>query len=221
MRRLVLTLILLGALVVPAGASAQTKPLRVHLTACHHGVHAVDRYLQTTSTVRLVPPSARVVLRYELFWRRAGTSGFSRYPTPAFARRFNKASQHVYTVGNLPARAAYRLRVRARWVARGGHIVRTDQRVTRTCHQPDVRPDLTVVRFVPIASRRFAAVVGNVGLTAAGPFAVDTAGFAGLGAGGSVRVVVRACSTVSVDPGNRVNERDETNNSATAPCPPG
>lgn len=221
MRRLALTLILLGALAVPTAASAASKPLRVNLTACRHGVNAVDRYLQTTSTVRLVPRSVRVVLRYELFWRQAGKSGFSRYPSPPFERRFRKASQHVYTVGSLPARAAYRLHVRARWFAKGGRIVRTDHRITRTCFQPDVRPDLTVVRFVWIGKQRFAAVIRNVGLTAAGPFAVDTTPFGGLGAGRSVRVFVGACATVTVDPDDRVHEHDETNNSRTAPCPPG
>lgn len=222
MRRAVLFLTLFAAVGVPAAASAAPKPLRVHLTACHHGVAAVDRYLQTTSTVRPVPRSVRVVLRYELLWRQAGAAGFARYPSPPFERRFGKASQHVYTVGNLPPQAAaYRLHVRARWFGRGGRVVRTDQRVTQACFQPDVRPDLTVARFVRIGKQRFAAVVRNRGLTAAGPFAVDATQFAGLGPGRSVRVVVGSCTTVTVDPADRVAEGDETNNSATAPCPSG
>lgn len=223
MRRLALTLALLGALGVPASASAQTKPLRVHLTACHHGPPLDERYIQTTSTVRLVPRSVRVVLRYEVFWRPVGSAAFTRYPyAPPFERRFRAASEHAYTAYiRAPDPAAYRLRVRARWVARKGRIVRTEQRISRTCRQPDVRPDLTVSRFVPIGNHRFDAVVRNVGLSTAGPFAVDTAEFAGLRPRHSVRVVVGACSTVSVDPDDRVDERNETNNSRTSPCPPG
>lgn len=225
-RTLISTVLAVAALAGPAAAGAQDKPLRVRLTACHHGTTAVDRYLQTTSRVRLVPRSVRVVLRYELLWRAAGTTHFSRYPAPAFERRFRKASEHVYTVGNLPVGAVYRLHVRARWFGPGSGIVRTDHHLTRGCRQPDTRPDLTVARFVRVGPKRFAAVIRNIGDAAAGSFYVgdrdgDAQGnllVSGLAPGQSTRISIAACHTVIVDSASRIDESDEANNSASAPC---
>ncbi len=136
--------------------------------------------------------------------------------------------------------AAYFFRVGFRWYGRRGQVLRQRFLTTGVCLQPDMRPDLRV-RSVsahpqPDGSARYDAVIRNGGLTRAGAFSavLQSAGMTvagqsrmvpGLAPGAAVTVsfVGPACTasappTVVVDPDNRVNERDEQNNSRPATC---
>jgi len=49
-------------------------------------------------------------------------------------------------VDNLQAPASYQLRVGFRWYNARGKVVRTAHRLTKICHEPDLRPNLAIGR---------------------------------------------------------------------------
>jgi subtilase family serine protease len=140
----------------------------------------------------------------------------------------------------LRAPGAYRASVRFRWYDASGRVVRRARRVTRTCHQPDPRPDLeagalTTAPGLGAATLTYLLTVRDAGHGPAGAFAValTTAGMPqppvaldGLAPGES-RVVELAgprCapgSTVRfvLDPANAVAESDEADDVVDRPCP--
>jgi uncharacterized membrane protein YgcG len=91
---------------------------------------------------------------------------------PADVWRLNKV---VY---DLPAPATYRFRVSFRWTGDHGRTLGTATRLSATCQQRELRPDLLVasIAVTPIAGKPnkdlYAAVISNAGATAAGPFEV-------------------------------------------------
>lgn len=136
--------------------------------------------------------------------------------------------------------AAYFFRVGFRWYGSRGQVLRQRFHTTGVCLQPDMRPDLRV-RSVAVVSQpggqaRYDAVIHNAGLTRAGAFdavlqsggmtvAGQSRALSGLGPGKTVSVsfVGPLCAAadppvVVVDPDNRVNERDEQDNSRAATC---
>jgi len=136
--------------------------------------------------------------------------------------------------------AAYFFRVGFRWYGRRGQVLRQRFQTTGVCFEPDMRPDLRVrsIAVVPPStpggSTRYDAVIHNAGLTRAGSFdaALQSSGMTvarniaqGLRPGATVTVSFSgpACAAadppvVVVDPDNRVNERDERDNSRAAAC---
>jgi hypothetical protein len=130
--------------------------------------------------------------------------------------------------------------VRFRWQDARGRTLLTLRHVAKTCQQPDLRPDLqaTGVEVLPAGGpqrRRYVVGVRNAGRSAAGGFDVlltvvgrplPAAAVLGLAPGERTTVAFEAppCEPgtsldVTVDPGALVDERDEEENTLSAPCP--
>jgi hypothetical protein len=144
-------------------------------------------------------------------------------------------------VVNLAA-ADYRFRVSFKWFGAHGRVLGSATRDSDVCSQPELRPDLLVqsITVETVANKpkvnRYIAVIRNGGATAAGPFEILFT------PGGALPVrtvsvpqlvahsrLVQAfdgpvCSnasatTVTVDPQDKVDDFNRSNNSLTAVCP--
>lgn len=217
---------------------------RATLSACEKGAEEQDRAAAFTARMSAVPGSARLQVRFTLQtradpglrWRTVRAAGFQRWLTAdPGVRRFVYAKR----VEALLAPASYRASVAFRWRAADGNVVATATRATRTCTQPDLRPDLeptglTVTRAGP-ADATYVVTVANAGRSdapasvlevSAGAAAPVGAGVPALGAGDSTTVTVTgpACppgtqATVVLDARDAVDDADEANDERTVACP--
>lgn len=147
-----------------------------------------------------------------------------------------------HPVVDLTAPAAYRFRVTFRWIGAHRRLLATAQRVSPLCFQPELRPDLLVksITVLPIAGKPnrddYLAVIRNAGATAAGPF--DILFTPGGTLAPKSRTIQRLdphqghrelfvgplcmpgdAPTVTVDPGQLVDDFDRSNNTLIATCP--
>jgi hypothetical protein len=235
-----------AALAVPAAASA--SPQRAYsapLVACTTGLQPQQRSLEVDAAMRPVPGTVRMGMRFDLLQRTPQTSSFQPVAGPGLgvwkrSHRGVPSYEIDKGVDNLAAPASYRLRVGFRWYGPGGRVLKSAHRLTKVCHEPDLRPNLRIRDVLvtppatPGASWHYTVVVRNAGGSAAGPFNVSysphgapaqTLPIAGLPAGITSRVTFAgpACSAGSppsftVDPGNQVAESNEADNSAVATC---
>jgi hypothetical protein len=243
------------AVLVGSGTAAAVSPAppRARLTgfACHHALQPRDRMVAITAVMRPVPHTHRMHLRFVLLrqWRRGG--GFSevsggdlgRWKSPP-DKTLGEHPGDVWRlrklVLNLAAPATYRFRVTFRWSGSHGRTLSQATRFSRTCYQPELRPDLLVeaitVKHAPSGpgNDSYTALIRNAGATRAGRFevqfsdagAVQRESVAGLRANRTVRVtfIGPVCTppgapTITADPDHQVDDYNRTNNSMTAPCP--
>ena len=83
-----------------------------------------------------------------------------------------------HEVTGLPAPAAFRVLVRARWIDRHHRVIRREMIVSPICVQPLLQPDLSIGLPIGRAAAGggnvlYSVVVNNSGTAAAGPFAVS------------------------------------------------
>jgi hypothetical protein len=232
----------------PAGARAAESPrppLRARLASCATGATAPERTAAFTASMPAIEGSARMWIRFDLLQRTVGEAEFAPVRLPAWGRWERSEpgrTGFIYTkrVQALRAPGAYRARVRFRWYAADGRVLRRAQRVTKTCRQPDPRADLragelSVAGGLGPAAATYLLTVTNGGRGAAGPFDVvlTTAGMPqapvrvdGLAAGESRVVSVpgprcAAGATVRfvLDAGAAVEESDEADDVVDRLCP--
>lgn len=244
-----LALPLLGAFAAPAGAAAPRAQLRGFV--CQRALEPASRAIAVTSVMRPVRHTQAMAVRFELLTRVKGASGFTtvtgsdlgRWVSPAdrtLGRRPGDVWKLIKPVVDLPAPAAYRLRVSFRWTGAHRRVLAQSVMSTGNCLQPELRPDLVIRRIdAPRPNRRgtfdfYSVTVGNAGATAAGQFTVQLAApgsapvlaqVAGLAAHTTTVVTLRGplCApanppTVTVDPQNNVEDFDRANNVAMASC---
>ncbi|HET6547313.1 MAG TPA: CARDB domain-containing protein [Solirubrobacter sp.] len=163
-------------------------------------------------------------------WSRVDADGFGTWITaPAGVTKYT----YDKTVEELLPGARYRAVVHFRWRNPRGRTIRWEREVSRSCRQPDTRPDLEVtdLRVVP---RGYVAVVANRGRRPADGFAVDffraglplgSVDVLGLAPRATVDVFLPApgCAPddellAVADPRSEVDEADETNDSLTVTC---
>jgi hypothetical protein len=235
MRR-VLLICALALLAFPVTAGAAS----VRLLECVPALEPADRSATFEARVHPVRGSERMQVHFTLQvrhdslhgWRRVAASELDEWLTSfPDVRRFS----YSRTVRNLSAPATYRTVVRFRWLDAEGDVVRRSRAASRTCRQPDMRPDLVATEIVP-AGDGYEVALRNRGRADAGPFDVVLAVGAlvlepvtidGLAAGES-RVVAHIgppCApgeplTATVDGTDVVGERDEENNVLVALCRP-
>jgi hypothetical protein len=233
-------LILAGMLVLAAPAAAAQRPYSAPIT-CHTGLTSDQRYLDVRATMKAVPGTVRMAVRFDLSERTPATAGFFQ-PRPApdlgvWLKSKRGVNPYTYdqTVKGLGAPATYRMRVGFRWYGKHGRLLRVAHRNTRPCAQPDLRPNLVVKDvLVSLDRTHYTVVVRNVGATAAGPFnvgfapsggPVQTQPIAGLDPATQARLTFTgpACQSAAppaftADLGNQVDESDETDNGASATC---
>src|SRR4051812_42223382 len=230
----------------PARAAAPPRPpLQARLASCATGPTVRERTAAFTASMPAADGAARMGMRFDLLQRMPGEAEFAPVALPAWGRWERSEpgrTGFIYTkrVQALRAPGAYRARVRFRWYAADGRIIRRVQRTTSTCRQPDPRPDLTaealgVAGGLGPAAATYLLTVRNAGRGAAGPFDVvlATDGMPqapvrvdGLAAGESrvVSVPGAACAAGAtlrfvLDAGAAVAESDEADDIVDPPRP--
>jgi hypothetical protein len=238
-RKLACTVLFLFLIAAPA----QADSTRASLTACHTGTAPLDRYALFSAQMATVPRAKRMAVRFDLLQKLPG-GGYERVQAPGLGvwrsslpgiERFVVHKQ----VANLQAPASYRALVRFRWLDATGSVIQSATRRTKTCRQPDLRPDLALntVTAEPVEGgrARYTLLVRNAGHVETGSFDVAFAvGDAGQpdqsvqsllpGAQRALTFVGPRCDAktvlhVTLDPGLVVDESDETNNVRTVSCP--
>jgi hypothetical protein len=232
----------------PAAARAaeqQRPPLQARLVSCTTGPTASARVAAFTASMPALARTARMWIRFDLLQRMPGEARFATVALPAWGRwersQVGRAG-FIYTkrVRALRAPGAYRARVRFRWYDARGGVQRRAQRVTKTCRQPDPRPDLragalAVAPGLGPSSATYLLTVRNAGRGAARPFdVVLSAGgmpqppvhVDGLAAGATrvVDVPGPLCDVGStlrfvLDAGAAVAESDEADDVVDRACP--
>jgi hypothetical protein len=235
---------LLLVLVAPAAAQAGDAPrLRATVSSCQTGADPASRTASFTASMPAGADTARMAIRFDLQQRTVDGGVWRKVAAPSFGRWERSragVAGFVYTkdVHGLTAPGEYRAVVRFRWYADAG-AVRETRRTTRSCRQPDQRPDLVGgrVQIVPTAdgTATYRLSVRNTGRSAAGPFAValtvgGTAATSttvpGLAPGAAtiVELAGPACTPgqavqLTIDGANAVDEATEDRGDVGTVCP--
>ena len=125
----------------------------------------------------------RLAVRYEILERLPGEDFKVRKDALGVATGWVLADpgytgyKNDQVVSSVTQGATYRVRVRFRWTDATGHVVARTTRITNACKQKETRPDLRINKLSVQpgpgpASRRYVALVRNLGRTAAGSFDV-------------------------------------------------
>jgi CARDB protein len=231
MRRIA-ALIAFFAIAAPAHAAA---PAQVALTSCVPH----DRAAEFEARMGEVDRATRLKMRFTLQARKAGKKAYKRVAAPGFSEWTTAdpgTSRYVFTrrVQSLVGPARYRAMVRFKWVDARGKIVLSARRYSKSCWQPDHRPNLKVKALSREGQRRYVALVANTGRTATPAFdlqlAVGDTLVAPLTVGSLAahsqtlvtihgpRCAAGATLTVTADPADLVDERSETDNVFTTQC---
>lgn len=247
--------VLLGSLAFAVPALAARPPSRAVLShlVCEKALDPVARAVSVTATMRPVPGTQRLEMRVKLL-RRQPHQGFTAVPVPAGSKLGSWITPADASLGQQPgdiwkvqfpvadllAPATYRFQAQFRWLGAHDRQLALAERVSRDCHQPELRPDLLVRSFTveAIPGRanvdRYVAVIANGGATGASDFqaqfsddgSVQTKTISHLGAHHSAKLhfVGPACEAASpptlvLDPQDRIDDFDRANNLATATCP--
>jgi hypothetical protein len=173
----------IAVLLLAAAPAHAWSPGGVSVTRCDKGLTPDGRVVVFEGRISAVHGARRMQMRFTLqartpddpAWRKVTAAGFGAWITAP-----RGVSRYLYdkTVDNLLAPASYRAVVDFRWRDAGGHVIRSSHATSRSCRQPDPRPDLTVgqLRVAPAAAagrRRYVATIANAGRGAAGAFDVD------------------------------------------------
>jgi hypothetical protein len=179
-RRSVITLVLLAALMGPA-ASAHAKKLpgkaQARILECKQGSFSVEASMATRDATQ------RLSVRYEILQRLAGDVFRVRKDALGVAVGWVMADagytgyKNDQVVSSVTPGATYRVRVRFRWSDASGKVLARAIRITAPCRQKETRADLRINRLgvepgPGPASRRYVAVVRNVGRGDTGSFDV-------------------------------------------------
>jgi hypothetical protein len=245
MRRIAIIGTVLALCAALAGGLARAQPapappLAAKLATCQTGATPRDRFAVFTGSMPAMAKATTLAMRFELLERTPAGGSFARVDLPRWGvwEKTSKARVpgFIFTkrVEQLAAPAAYRARLTFRWTDRRGRVLRTAQRLSPVCHQPDPRPDLHVKAVRLPATGPASVVVANRGRSAAGAFAVQmaraglslTKRVPGLAAGDRETVSFRIgrCTagepvTVTLDPEGVVGEAKEADDVVTVPCP--
>lgn len=264
MRRLSCVLVAFVAALAPAVALAAGShaprvqpvvgPSRAELVApvCQTALDPPARTISVTAVMRPLSGTAKLAIEFQLLERSAGAlawtplaaPGLSTWGSPTNPSTLGRRPGDVWyvkkPVANLDAPASYRFAVSFRWTAAGGKVLATTTLMGKVCHQPELRPDLTVNSVSVVSTHAgsgpadYSVVIGNAGASGAGPFTVqlNDAGqqldlqVPHLGSHRTVRLLFRgapACSTaqppsVTVDPGNLIDVYSRSQATLAAQC---
>lgn len=240
---------LLAALAVGAGAApaagAESLPAGAAGVRLHAGLDSCTRSAESgrsavfSATMPAIGKASRLQVRFDLLSRSdiggiwkpvAGVATFGTWDSSSPGAGGLKVTKQVTA---LQVGRAYRATVRFRWLADSGQVVRSAFRASRTCVQPDPRPDVAVSARAT-SSGRFIVALRNAGRAAA-PFDVEIASGSrqlalrrvpGMRAGRADLMVFTGVdcqpgSTVRVTADSRgeLSERDELNNVVELRCP--
>jgi CARDB len=219
----------LAGLVAPATAAA--APATVSLTSCEPR----ERAAEFEARMDKVAGAARMKLRFTLearkpgkVWRKvvAPELGGWRTADPETTRYISSRR-----VTALVGPASYRTVVRFRWLDADGRTIASSRARSRSCWQPDHRPNLRLSALSVEGGSTYVVLVTNTGRSESGPFDLEITGIPvqlvqSLAPGGQALVEVAgpvcqrgATVTATADPSDLVDERSERDNALTRQCP--
>ena len=234
-RALLIAAALVTLLAVPASASAGDAPrLRAVVSSCQTGVDPASRSAAFTASMPAASDTVRMAIRFELQQRTVDGGVWEKVAAPSFNRWERSrlgVSGFVWTkdVHGLTAPGEFRAVVRFRWWSQSGRT-RTIRKLTRSCRQPDLRPNLLAGRITAAPSATpglvtYRVPVRNGGRSPAGPFSValrlngaeaarTTVEGLAPGEWRSVELLAPACSAavapeIRIDPEDAVDEAVE------------
>ena len=225
-------------------AAAPAHAAQVVVLRCAHGAAPEDRSVTFEGRIASVTGSRRMQMRFTLQTWTPDTPVWAKVAAPGFGTWFTVPrgyGRYLYdkTVDGLLAPASYRAVVEFRWRNAAGKVMKTSRDTSRTCHQPDPRPNLsagtlTVQPAAQPGRRRYVATLVNSGRGDAGPFEVDITRegtllgalpISGLAAGAHRQITLAgpACTpgeqiAVVVDASHEVDESDEDDNVLSVTC---
>lgn len=237
----------------PAGATgatgAATPALSATLAACTTDPtqSAREAVFQAQTVAASVPGTVSMSVQFDLEERSGNAAVFAPLPRAGLGfDTWETSSPHVgifidkAQVTGLPAPAAFRVLVRARWFNRRHRILYQTSAISAVCTEPLLAPDLAVGRITRAAGTtpgtvQYSVEVHNAGNADAGPFGVSlTVGgialapvtISTLPAGGTQLAVFTgpACAagssvTATADPAGQVQEPADAHRTRTLACP--
>lgn len=231
----------------PVGGSAHAY---LEMFSCHRALQPSQRLVSVTAVMRPLSGTVRLNMRFQLLDAngrvvavRGGDLGTWITPDPiTLGQQPNDVWIVRHPVSGIAVPGLYHFRVSFRWTGSGDRTIGSSVRLSLSCWQPDMRPDLLVqsINVEPVAGNtsqdQYVALIENTGLTEATRVEVLFSP-----AGGSTPQMVTipklrahqthqevfvgpACTsgappTVTVDPDHHINELDPSDNSLTASCP--
>ena len=164
----------------PTGPSAPSTALQASLSTCHTDVAPSNRYaiFASQTTAATVRGTVEMSVEFVLEERGGGGGGFDVVPAPGFGAWVNSARgvgifTYSHEVTALPAPAAFRVLVRARWIGHGHRILRRLEALSPVCVQTLLEPNLAITSIYRGAAQSAGTVTWNV--------AVRNGGSAGAG----------------------------------------
>jgi hypothetical protein len=222
------------ALLLPGNAQAASPWAKVGVASCDRELDEAVFAARMTSYRR----SGKMQMRFTLQARTPEDARWHKVDAPGFGEWItvpSGLSRYTYekTVQDLLTPASYRAVVHFRWRDARGKQIRRERATSRTCRQPDSRPDL-VVRDVKADPAGYVAVVFNRGREAANAFDVrfvrdgvllGSARVSGLEPQAAIDVFLPGSQCAPgtpleavVDPLSEVDESNEFNDSVSAFC---
>jgi hypothetical protein len=154
------------------------------VSACHADSLTANRYAIFASQMRQVAGGRTMAVSFVLQERTAKSAPFAPVSAPGFGTWVSSQPgvaifTYDHEVTALPAPAAFRVVVRARWINRRHRVIHRATIVSPVCLQPLLQPDLAIGE--PLARSAgtqagtvvYSVVVRNLGTAAAGPFQVS------------------------------------------------
>lgn len=245
MRRslLLVTLVAFAATAPHAHAdttSTKRPPLKASLESCLTSALPIERVATFVGSMPARAGARRMHVRFDLERRRPGEKRWRRIKAPGFGtweRSAANVAGFVFRkrINGLWVPASYRARVRFRWIAGDGTIVKRAHARTSACAQPDLRPNLVPGALTAILHAQpgiaiYTLVVRNTGRSTASASGVR------VGSGGAevgpldpgeqrtVTVLALPCDPgatiiARVDADRRVEESRERGNATRRRCP--
>ena len=221
----------LALLLAPATAAAAAGPASVTLTGCK----PKERTAEFEAQMDQIAGAVRMKLRYTLEARKAGRA-WHRVAAPELGawRSADVTTTRFISerrVTQLTGPTFYRALVRFRWIDADGDVVARARARSRSCWQPDHRPNLKLRELSFEGEGSYVALVANTGRSATGAFDLAISGLSPTviddlapGEERLVEVAGPACEpgtvvTATADPLDLVDERNERDNAVSRRCP--
>jgi hypothetical protein len=126
------------------GTAPASPAVSATVEQCVTASAASDRSVTFTAQMETVPGAHRMAMQIILQEHDRDEAGFHTLTAGGVGAWERsevgvKIYKYVRQVTDLPAPAAYRAIVEYRWLSEKGHVIRTDERRTAICRQPDER----------------------------------------------------------------------------------
>ena len=172
-------------LIAASGVGAAAPRTRLRSPTCVTALDPPARAISITATMRPMPGTTKMQLKFDLTSRANGTRPFTRvrggdlnsWVTPkdtTLGQHPNDVWNVIKQVVDLKAPATYRFKVSFRWTGAHGKVLGTTVKTSPTCFEPELRPDLQVKTIAVQAVDghpnldEYVALIRNNGASASG-----------------------------------------------------